>query len=65
MSRILIIGATGQQGGSVINALEGRGHDLVALVRDARSEKAQALVARGAELSVGNVTLREMADGKF
>ena len=55
MSRILIIGATGQQGGSVLNALEGRGHALAAMVRDAESEKAQALAARGVELVVGDL----------
>ena len=43
MARILIIGATGQQGGAVLAALSGRGHDLSALVRDPSSAKASAL----------------------
>ena len=55
MSRILIIGATGQQGGSVVDALEGRGHELVAFVRDAEADKAQALSVRGVELAVGEL----------
>jgi uncharacterized protein YbjT (DUF2867 family) len=55
MSRILIIGATGQQGGSVVNALEWRGHDLVAFVRNADSDKARALASRGVELAVGEL----------
>jgi uncharacterized protein YbjT (DUF2867 family) len=55
MSRFLIIGATGQQGGSVINALDGRGHDIVAFVRDDQSDKAQALAARGVDLVVGDL----------
>jgi len=55
MSRFLIIGATGQQGGSVIEALEGRSHELVGFVRDAETNKAQALAARGVELAVGEL----------
>ena len=55
MSRILVIGATGQQGGSVIMALEGRGHTMVGFVRNASSEKAQALASRGVELAIGEL----------
>jgi uncharacterized protein YbjT (DUF2867 family) len=55
MSGILIIGATGQQGGSVIDALEGRSHSVVGFVRDRASEKAQALASRGVELVLGEL----------
>lgn len=65
MSRILIIGATGQQGGSVVRALEGRGHELVAFVRDAQSEKAQALSTRGIELVQGTLDDQASIEAAF
>lgn len=46
---ILVFGATGQQGGSVANALRSNGWRVKALVRDANSNKARALAARGME----------------
>ncbi|MGI9666869.1 MAG: NmrA/HSCARG family protein [Acidimicrobiia bacterium] len=55
MSRILVIGATGQQGGHVINALVPAGHQLVALVRDPSSDSAQRLSNRGIELTKGSL----------
>ena len=41
--RILVIGSTGQQGGSVINALLNNGHDIVGLTRNNMSDRAKAL----------------------
>ncbi|MEB6283993.1 NmrA family NAD(P)-binding protein, partial [Klebsiella pneumoniae] len=50
---VLVFGATGQQGGSVVRALLHRGWRVRALVRDPFSAGAAALAARGAELVVG------------
>ena len=58
MSRILVTGATGQQGGSVVNALLDAGHEVRALTRNAQSDKAQALEGRGVELAQGDFTDR-------
>ena len=52
---ILVIGATGQQGGSVVDALLDEGATVRALVRDPLSEKAQALAARGVDLRQGDL----------
>lgn len=63
ISTIAVIGATGQQGGSVVNALLERGGVTVrALVRNPESEKAQALAARGVELVTGDLTKPESID---
>ncbi|GAA1070684.1 NmrA/HSCARG family protein [Tsukamurella spumae] len=54
---IAVIGATGQQGGAVVDALLERGTVAVrALVRDPLSEKAKALASRGVELVTGDLT---------
>ncbi|KAI2468566.1 NAD(P)-binding protein [Annulohypoxylon bovei var. microspora] len=55
MARILILGATGKQGSATIQALlvSGQKHSLRALVRNASSEKAKALVAQGVEVLEG------------
>lgn len=53
---ILVFGATGQQGGSVADALLKAGEPVRALVRDPASEKAAALAARGAELVQGDLS---------
>ena len=54
---LLILGATGQQGGATINALlaDGRGRDIRALVRDPASKGARALGARGVTLVKGDL----------
>ncbi len=52
--KFLVLGATGNQGGAVTNALLEAGHAVRALVRDASSVKAQALAARGVELAIGD-----------
>ncbi|WP_435133686.1 NmrA/HSCARG family protein [Actinacidiphila sp. bgisy144] len=48
---IAVFGATGQQGGAVVDALLDHKARVRALVRDPRSERAQALAARGVELA--------------
>ncbi|MFG1603189.1 NmrA/HSCARG family protein [Actinoplanes sp. NPDC049265] len=48
---IAVFGGTGQQGGSVIDALLSRGAHVRALVRNPESEKSRALGDRGAELA--------------
>jgi uncharacterized protein YbjT (DUF2867 family) len=48
---IVVFGATGQQGGAVVDALLARGARVRALVRTPGSDRAQALAARGVELS--------------
>jgi uncharacterized protein YbjT (DUF2867 family) len=69
---VLVIGATGNQGGATARALLDRGVAVRALVRDTRSDKAQALQERGAELVIGDlddaaslVAAAEGADGVF
>ncbi|MFJ9427939.1 NmrA/HSCARG family protein [Streptomyces sp. NPDC101249] len=48
---IAVFGATGRQGGAVVDALLDREARVRALVRDPRSDRAQALAARGVELA--------------
>ncbi len=53
---ILIIGATGAQGGAVTNALLEQGHKLLAYTRNTKSDNAQALTQRGVSLIEGDLT---------
>ncbi|MGI5189665.1 NmrA/HSCARG family protein [Promicromonospora sp. CA-289599] len=69
---VLVIGATGNQGGATARALLDRGVAVRALVRDRLSDKAQALKERGAELVIGDLddaaslfAAAEGADGVF
>ena len=48
---IAVFGATGQQGGAVVDALLNRGAAVRALVRNPRSDRARTLAARGVELA--------------
>ncbi|MGW4814111.1 NmrA/HSCARG family protein [Kitasatospora cineracea] len=48
---IAVFGATGQQGGAVVDALLDHRARVRALVRDPQSDRAQALAARGVELA--------------
>lgn len=48
---IAVFGATGQQGGAVVDALLEQNAKVRALVRDPQSRKARALMARGVELA--------------
>jgi uncharacterized protein YbjT (DUF2867 family) len=52
---ILITGATGQQGGSVLRSLEGKGHELYALTRNVESDRARSLASRGIHLLAGDM----------
>ena len=54
-STILVIGATGNQGGAVTDALLEKGMKVRALVRDPTSPKAEALAERGVELVQGDL----------
>ncbi|MEV6636437.1 NmrA/HSCARG family protein [Actinoplanes sp. NPDC051470] len=51
LGRIAVFGATGKQGGSVVDALLSRGARVRALVRNPASGQAQALADRGVELA--------------
>lgn len=55
-SPILVMGATGKQGGSVVRALLRAGHPVRAFVRDPSSSGAQALAAEGVEVVKGEFT---------
>ena len=50
---ILVLGATGGQGGAVVDALLARGARVRALVRDPQSPRARRLAARGVEAVAG------------
>jgi uncharacterized protein YbjT (DUF2867 family) len=56
--RIAVVGATGNQGGSVVQVLLGGDVRVRALVRDSGKPAAQALAARAVEL-----TVRDLTDG--
>ena len=51
---VLVTGATGAQGGAVIDALQGSSFTVRALVRDPSSSAALALAARGVDLVQGD-----------
>jgi uncharacterized protein YbjT (DUF2867 family) len=61
----LVIGATGQQGGAVVDALLGRGVSVRAAVRDPAKPAARALAERGVELAVGDLDSVESARPLF
>jgi uncharacterized protein YbjT (DUF2867 family) len=56
---ILVIGATGQQGGAVTRHLLAKGWSLRALTRDPSKPAAQALTTRGVEVVQGDMEDRE------
>jgi uncharacterized protein YbjT (DUF2867 family) len=51
---VLVTGATGKQGGAVVEALLTRGHQVRALTRDAASPAANRLRQQGVEIAVGD-----------
>jgi uncharacterized protein YbjT (DUF2867 family) len=61
-TKILVVGATGKQGGAVINALLTRGFQPKALTRKPDSAAAKVLVGRGVELATGDLTDRASVD---
>lgn len=66
---VLVLGATGQQGGSVARALLEDGWRVKALVRDPRGQKARALGAAGVETVAGDLgdvaSLRSALEGAY
>jgi len=64
---VLVVGATGKQGGAVARALLTRGHKVRALTRKPDSMAAQGLAKKGAKLVLGELldlpTLTEAARG--
>ncbi|MFC7516697.1 NmrA/HSCARG family protein [Herbaspirillum sp. GCM10030257] len=56
ISPILVMGATGKQGGAVVRALLKAGRAVRAFVRDPASPAAQALVAQGVDVVKGEFT---------
>ena len=63
--KIMVTGATGQQGGAVLAALQGKGHELVALTRNPDSEKAGKLAAHGVQLVKGDFQDRSALTAAF
>ncbi|WP_449060710.1 NmrA/HSCARG family protein [Planomonospora algeriensis] len=55
MTEVVVIGATGKQGGAVADLLLERGHEVVAYVRSQESPAAKALSARGVRLATGDL----------
>lgn len=51
---ILVLGATGKQGGAVAHALNARGWPVCALVRNPDSDAAKALASRGVDIVQGD-----------
>lgn len=51
---IMVTGATGHQGGAVLNALRGSGHKLFGLTRHLESEKVKTLEKRGVTMVQGD-----------
>ncbi|HEY3963410.1 MAG TPA: NmrA/HSCARG family protein [Planctomycetaceae bacterium] len=56
---VLVAGATGKQGGAVVEALLTRGHQVRALTRNAASPAADRLRQQGVEIAVGDFTDHE------
>lgn len=59
---IAVVGATGQQGGAVTDALLARGARVRALVRDPGAARAVSLAERGVELAPGDLSHAESLD---
>lgn len=53
--RVLVTGATGNQGGAVVDALLVKGHQVLAVTRNTDSPRAKALINRGVEVLQGNM----------
>jgi uncharacterized protein YbjT (DUF2867 family) len=62
---IAVVGATGNQGGSVVDALLGHSVRVRALVRDLSAPAAHRLADRGVELTVGDLTDAASLDTLF
>jgi uncharacterized protein YbjT (DUF2867 family) len=55
MSKILVVGATGNQGGAVTAEAMANGHSVVAFTRDPGGDKEAALVENGVDLAAGSL----------
>src|SRR5450432_3349250 len=53
---VLVTGATGQQGGAVVQELLARGHQVRALTRNIASPAANRLRQQGVEIAIGDFT---------
>jgi len=62
MTTVLVIGATGKQGGAVADLLLNHGHDVTAYVRSSESAPALALSNAGVRLAVGDLADPEALD---
>jgi uncharacterized protein YbjT (DUF2867 family) len=62
---IVVIGATGRQGGAVTRALLGADWRVRALTRNPASQKAQSLATSGAEVVQGNMDDRQSLQSAF
>ena len=63
--KVLVTGATGKQGGSVVRHMLGKGWNLVALTRDPKSNAAKALLEKGVEVVQGDMEDASSLDGAF
>ncbi|MEU0885515.1 NmrA/HSCARG family protein [Lentzea sp. NPDC005914] len=63
MTSVLVIGATGRQGGAVAELLLDHGHDVTAYVRSPESPSALALSTAGARLVTGDLADSEALAG--
>jgi len=61
----LVLGATGLQGGAVANHLLDRGESVRVLTRNASSQEAQVLAARGAQVVSGDLQVPESLGPAF
>lgn len=55
MSKVLVVGATGNQGGAVTTAAINDGHSVIAFTRDSGGDKEARLVEQGVDLAVGSL----------
>jgi len=66
---ITVLGATGLQGGSVVNALLAGGFHVRGITRDAKSAAAEALTKKGVEVVEGNIlkpeTIKKAIAGSY
>jgi len=53
---VLVTGATGRQGGAVVEALLTRGHQVRALTRNSASPASKRLHEQGVDIAVGDFT---------
>lgn len=65
--RILVIGATGQQGGAVVKSLTGKGYELFGITRNINSDKSKELFQMGVKMLECDIsdlkTLKDIMSG--